>query len=143
MKIETEHTTVQAATHDLIDQRFQMIGREEDFIILMKDESADGFLQVDFEEGVVIELEYRDEVEKTLYRCTREVSLEEARKLFHDYLNQKSNWMATFPWKKVNEGNTFFDSKIGHTVFVTICMLVAIIAAWNSISRGIRFLIAD
>ena len=129
MKIETEHTPVQMATHELIDQYFQRIGEEDDFIVLIKDASDYDFLQVAFDAGACVDLEYQEEREKTLYRCTREVSLEEARKLFHDYLNQNPNWMAELPWETVKNTSSLLESRPVKIVFFVMVILAALVGA--------------
>ena len=141
MKIETEHTPVQTATHALIDYSFQRVDREEGFIVLVQETSEYDFLQVDFEPGCPLELEYQEATEKKLYRCAREVSLEEVRKLFHDYLDQKPNWKTAFPWEEVKASPSFFESTPVKILFIAIMIIAAILGAWKFWSQCLGMLL--
>lgn len=137
MQIETEHTPVQTATHALIDYSFQHVDREEGFIVLAQETSEYDFLQVKvgFELGCPLELEYQEATEKKLYRCARAMTLEEVRKLFHDYLDQKPNWKTALPWEEVNLAPSFFDSKLVKVIFVVGMMIGAMLGVWKFWSR--------
>lgn len=137
MQIETEHTPVQTATHALIDYNFQHVDREEGFIVLAQETSEYDFLQVKvgFEPGCPLELEYQEATEKKLYRCARAMTLEEVRKLFHDYLDQKPNWKTALPWEEVSLAPSFFDSKLVKVILVVGMMIVAMLGVWKFWSR--------
>lgn len=143
MQIETEHTPVQTATHALIDYSFQHVDREEGFIVLAQETSEYDFLQVKvgFEPGCPLELEYQEATEKKLYRCAREVSLEEVRKLFHDYLDQKANWKTAFPWEEVNLAPSFFESTPVKILFIAIMIAAAVLGAWEFWSQCLGLLL--
>lgn len=108
MRVECEKLPEQLATPELIRELVRDGARRGEFMILMRDDDDEAFVQAacDFDQvggtdDGCFDLEYREGKNGRLFHCTQCVSAQEIENIFLDELDGRVSWRNRYPWEPV------------------------------------------
>ena len=127
MKINAAEYSSKQATSEEIRELMADDAKRGEFMILEKGDDA--FVQVAGDSNGGFALEYREG--ERMFRCTRNVSRDEAEEAFLDYLDGRDSWKSRFSWEPMEFSPRSSVRVVAAVVIIAALVYLAIKYFWR------------